>query len=470
MVYGVTTGIGKLADGSTGEVVYTTDGGRVQEFGVWPTPTFIRQFGVGLLNQPRKLAVDPATRDLFVVSARDQHIVVFNPSGTMIGQFGSTGSGNGQFLNDPRGITISSDGIVFVSDSGNKRVEAFSSTGPGYNYMYQFGSGELVDERGLIATPDGKVAVTDEWGYGLKEYDYTSSGATLSRSLYGNSPPAPGFDSPRGIDIDQSTGDVYVVDWWNQRIEKFDQNGNFLLAWGMRGPKSVPGSINFAWDLAVRPSNGNIYLANRESHEIEVFNSSGNYLLRWGARGKSASNQFLFPQGITFDPTTAPASLLIADSGNGRVIRYSGFTGMGKGLNESLFGGAGSGAGQFKMPTGISVAPTSGNIWIADTQNNRVQRCTPDGSTCTVFTQPVSGTPFKVPWGVSVGPDGNIWVADSGNDRIVEMAPDGTQLFSASAAALGLPSLNGPSQIAFGPSGTIYVSVVWDNEVIELAQ
>ena len=164
-------------------------------------------------------------------------------------------------------------------------------------------------------------------------------------------------------------------------------------------------------------------------------------------------------------------ALLIADSGNGRIIRYSGFTGAGKGLNESVFGKIGTAAGEFRTPTGISVASSSGNIWIADTQNNRIQRCTPDGVTCATYTQPTGGTPFKVPWGVTVGPDGNIWVADSGNDRIVEMAPNGTQLFSATGADLGIPggSLNGPFQVMFGPTGTIYISVVWNNEVIELA-
>jgi DNA-binding beta-propeller fold protein YncE len=265
------------------------------------------------------------------------------------------------------------------------------------------------------------------------------------------------------MDVNPTTGDLYAVDWWNQRIERFDSAGTFLQGWGQRGTKTEPGSINFAWDLAIRPTNGYIYLANRESHEIEVFDSVGNYVTRWGNRG-TALSKFAFPQGVVFDPTDG--SLLEVDSGNDRIQRFQ-ILGTSKGKIVTSYGSSGTGAGQFDTPCGISVA-ADGTIWVADTQNNRIQKRSPSG-TWTVFTAPIGGTSFKSPWGVTVGPDGNIWVADTAHDRIVEMMPDGTQIFSATGADLGVGGpIDAPYEVEFGLAGQIYVSTVWDNRIIEL--
>jgi DNA-binding beta-propeller fold protein YncE len=439
----------------------------------------LAQFGSGHLNQPRQLSVNPSTHHLYVVSARDRQIVVFNQNGVEQFRFGSEGTGNGQFMGDIRGIDIDDNGYVYVSDDGNHRVQVFTADG---TYLTQFGNTSpgtdqyLTDARGLTVTPDGIVCVADEWDYGLKEYavQYSGSdpnGATFSRFMFGGAATAPGFNSPRGIAVNDIVGNpaygaIYAVDWWNQRLEKFDSSGTYLKKWGQRGTKTEPGSINFAWDAAVNPANGNVYVANRESHEIEVFDANGNYVTRWGFRG-TATGKFTFPQGVAFDPTNG--TLLVADSGNGRIQRFT-ILASGKGSFLTSYGTKGTSAGQFMTPTGIDVAP-DGTIWVADTQNNRIQRRNPNtGNWTTYSTANGLSLGFKSPWGVTVGPDGSIWVADTGRDRVVQMTDTGNLIATADKTTPGIGSMDAPFEVAFGVGGEIYVSVVWDNKIIELSE
>lgn len=457
--YGVTTGIGKLADGSSGEVLYAVDGiGRVEKFDL--NGNFISEFGSTSLKDPRQLDVHPTTHNVYVVSARDHQVVVFDLNGTKLFSFGSAGSGPGQFQDDPRGITINQAGTVFVTDSGGDRVEAFNTSGA---FLFSFGSsgtgpGQFNAARGLVATDDGLITVTDEWDFSLKTFH--QDGTFVSRS-FGAAPPVPGVDSPRGIRVD-STGRVFVTDWWNQRIERLNGDGSAPFAWGQRGTTRDPGSINFAWDVSLQPGTNRIFVANRESHEIEVFTVDGAFVTRWGTRG-TAVGELQFPQGLTFAPD---GTLLVADSANGRIQRFSiGADGVGTFL--AAYGTPGpwtSGAGFLDTPTGISTAP-DGTIWVADTGNNSVQTMAPNGTWTRYRTAVVT---FRQPWGITVAPDGSIWVADTGNDRIVKMAADGSVFFAQSGVDLGAGAFDGPHSIAFAPNGHIYVSDIWNNRVIEL--
>ena len=457
--YGVTTGIGKLANGASAEVLYAVDGnGRVEKFDL--DGNYISEFGAGLLRDPRQLDVHPTTHNVYVVNARDHQVVVFDLDGARLFSFGSGGSGPGQFQDDPRGITINPSGTVYVTDSGNDRIEAFDTSGA---YLFTFGSsgsgpGQFTAARGLVATDDGVVTVTDEWDYSLKIF--TQNGAFVSRS-FGAPPPVPGVDSPRGIRID-STGRVFVTDWWNQRIDRLNGDGSAPFAWGQRGTTRDPGSINFAWDVALQPGTDRIFVANRESHEIEVFTVDGVFVTRWGTRGTNPG-QLQFPQGLTFAPD---GTLLVADSANGRIERFSiGADSVGTFLTTyGTPGPWGSGPGFLDTPTGISTAP-DGTIWVADTGNNSIQKMTPNGTWTRYRTAVVI---FRQPWGVTVAPDGSIWVADSGNDRVVKMASDGTVYFAKTGVDLGAGAFDGPHSIAFAPNGHVYVSDVWNNRVVEL--
>ena len=460
-IYGIADGPGIGAGGANAEVIYTIDASRIQKFTT--DGTWLATKVDATLNQPRQIEVNKANGDVYVVNARNKQVVVYNKNLTEVRRFGSVGTGTGQFMGDPRGITVSPDGsVVFVTDDGNRRIQAFSGTTG--SYLYQIGgSGVFTDPRGIEVTADKKLIIADEWDYALKEYSYTSSGATKVREMFGNPAPKTGANSPRGLALD-SDGHIYASDWWNQRIIRTDTSGGGFFTWGQRGIRGESGSLNFQWGVAVQPGTNNVFVANRESHEIKVFNHDGVQLWAWGKRG-SANGDITFPQGLAFDND---GTLLVADSGNGRIQRFS--VGSNSLTWKASYGTPGTGIGQLQMPTGVDTA-ADGTIWIADTKNNRIVSYKPSTNTWAAFVKPVSPRPtksFNVPWGVTVAPDGAIWVADTGRQRLVRMSTSGALSYEVTGASAGTSDFVGPFQVVFDASGDLYMSDTWGNRVIRI--
>jgi DNA-binding beta-propeller fold protein YncE len=501
--FGVTVGPGLDAGNNPAQVVYTTDGtpGRVQAFtlgGAW-----IRTFGSGRVNKPRQLAIDPVTNDVYVISAADKMVDVFTPSGSFITSFGGFNKNPnvlGKFSQDQRGIAIDyidagsgPVGYVFVSDPGSGWIQVFSMSGSVLCAFGTTGTGDsqFTDIRGITITDDHKLLVTDEWGFALKEFDLSDfdgscvlgSDVSFIRKLFGSPPPVPGVDSPRGMDVDAS-GRLFISDWWNQRIERVQSDGGSppqatnAATWGFRGTRQETGALNFAWDVAVQPGTNRVFVANRESNEVRVFdgNNPGVEVTHWGKQGTGLTAAlFKFPQGIDFAPDGV--HVFVSDSGNNRIVEFNiGSNGMpSPAAAYASFGIPGTGPGQFKVPAEIAVAtdPNSGNtyLWVADTQNNRIQRCMLNGAmtgcSWTTISTPAGGTKFKLPWGVSVDPNGNIWVADSGNNRIVEMTPGGTQIIAFNGTDVGAGAFDHPFDVE-SMGSLILVADLWNNRIVAL--
>lgn len=461
--------------------VYVTDGsGWVDKFDL--SGNYIGQFGKGIVNEPRQVSVAPNS-DVFVMDARNHRVDVFNSSGTLLFSFGGLGTGNGQFTDDPRGIDISSDGtMAFATDSGGNRVEVFnlamtsghySSATFDYTIPTGTGNGAFVGPRGITVTADNHILLTDEWGFNLHEFSFTP-GTTSNTDTWDSTPappPVPGVDTPRGVHV-APDGQIYVVDYWNQRIEYVNPNGSGATAFGFRGTRIQKGALNFAWDAAIQPSTGDVFVANRESDQVEVFSGTGTYITTWGTRG-SADGDFLFPQGIAFAPD---GTLYVSDSSNGRIEQFSiGSNSVGTWMaNYGQPGKASQGPGYLNQATGIAFAP-DGTLWVADTLNKSIQKMSTAG-VWTRYTAPIASVtqkPFNVPWGVTVAPDGSIWVSSTGNNAIISIDSNDNLIFDATGATIGVPPLNGtqtiyPFTLAFDSSDNVYVSDVWNNRVLAL--
>jgi DNA-binding beta-propeller fold protein YncE len=494
--------------------VYVTDGkGRVEKFSIGtgspPAITFLDSFGSGTLKQPRQVEVAP-NGDVFVsnrpANATQHYFYVYSDTaGASTAPefgFGGAGSGLGQFSNDPRGIAVTADGtMAFATDSGGDRIEAFMLTQsgghdtaatPSYAISNPGGTGgtAFVGPRGLTTTADNHLLLADEWGYGLHEFVFTpgTTGYSAVWNQTPRSPAVPGVNAPRGVHL-APNGDIYVMDYWNQRVEygKYGSAGvngwtlDSSAAFGARGDPSQPGAINFAWDFAIDPcvscaTAGDVFVANRESHQIQVFSATGTPLFIYGSRG-TADDQFTFPQGIAFSPNGS--DLFVDDSGNDRIQEFT----VGTNTLDYLatFGQKGTGptspAGDLNMPSGITVSPDGSTLWVADTLNNRIQSLTLSTGTWNAPIAAPSGTghqrAFRVPWGVAVAPDGTLWVSDTGNNRVVSMTTAGSLVFSATGASMGVPSVGGsqtiyPFAIAFDSSGHAFLSDIWNNRVLVL--
>ena len=166
------------------------------------------------------------------------------------------------------------------------------------------------------------------------------------------------FKNPADIAFDPS-GNLYITDTFNNRVQSFSANGTFLTTWGSGGADD--GQFQSPHGIEVGPS-GHVYVVDTVNHRIQVFSPEGTFLTKWGSKG-SADGQFESPEWIAIDSTD---NVYVSDRDNDRVQK---FDSSGKFLTK--WGSYGSGNGQFDSPKGIAF-DLAGNVYVVDQKNHRV--------------------------------------------------------------------------------------------------
>jgi DNA-binding beta-propeller fold protein YncE len=124
----------------------------------------------------------------------------------------------------------------------------------------------------------------------------------------------------------------------------------------------------------------------------------------------------------------------------------------------STIGSPGTGNGQFKRPLGMDT-DSSGNVWVVDRENNRLQKFNSEGEYLTqIGTKGSALGQFNDPRGVAIDAEGNLWVTEAGNQRIQKLSPGGPGLLQIKESLLGNPWLSTPSGITIGGDGNIYIT------------
>src|ERR1051325_5708081 len=144
------------------------------------------------------------------------------------------------------------------------------------------------------------------------------------------------------------------------------------------------------------------------------------FVLSWGVRAGGHNGQVLTPYGVATD---ASGNVYVADTGNDRIQKFDP-----TGAFITTWGGTGYGAGQFRQPYGIGTS-RGGYVYVSDTVNRRIQKFDANGKFVAVWGFGGYGDgQFVDPAGIATDAAGNVYVADSGNDRIQKFDSSGTFL------------------------------------------
>jgi len=216
--------------------------------------------------------------------------------------------------------------------------------------------------------------------------------------------------------VDQSTGDTYVVDAFDNSFYKFDSNGTAQYKKGSAGSGS--GQFKDPKGIAV-DSERNVYVADMGNNRIQKFDRNGNFLTQWGSAGNGAG-QFSNPYGIAVDSTN---HVYVADSGNARIQKFDS-----NGNYKVRWGSLGIQDGQMKTPMGVAIN-SDGNVIVADSLNNRVQVFDEDGDFLSKWGSFGSGVgEFQTPTDLTIDQSDRVYVADYINKRVQKLNLVGTYL------------------------------------------
>jgi len=235
--------------------------------------TFKRTIGdtgsaVEKLQRPMNLTI--AYQQLYVADYFLDTINVYSLDGKFIRKIGSAGTAPGEF-DAPGGVAVASNGDIYVADFLNQRVQQLHANG---SYIKQWGvdktvgvfSGKLSYPTDVAVSAEGDIYIADGYNDRILRYDSNGElqlkwGGPFAINIFGKL--NGWFATVTSVTIGPK-GHIFVADFYNDRVQKFDPNGVFLNSFGI----TSNGPTHTAIAMAVH-QNGTVYVADYANHQIQ---------------------------------------------------------------------------------------------------------------------------------------------------------------------------------------------------------
>lgn len=375
-------------------------------------------------------------------------------AGSARGFGGDGGPATAARLSGPLGLALDGAGNLYIADYFNNRIRKVTSSG-------------------TISTVVGTGTV----GFG------GDGGPATAAQL----------NSPYGLAMD-AAGNLYIADTGNNRIRKVTASGTISTVAGTGigdfagdGGVATAAKLNFPIGAAF-DSTGNLYIADQGNNRIRkvtpggvISTVAGNGTAGLdGDGGPATSAQLYTLSGVAAD---GAGNIYIADSTANRIRKVtpdgviSTLAGSGKLFDPGGFGGDGQLATSARIfsPAGLAV-DTGGNVYFADSGNNRVRKITPGGVISTVAGNgivgyagdggPATSAQISIARDITFDTSGNLYIADRSNNRIRKVTPggvistvagNGTAGFSGDGQLAISGQLSGPTGVAVDAAGNLYI-------------
>jgi sugar lactone lactonase YvrE len=348
----------------------------------------------------------------------------------------------------PSALVFDANGNLYFAETGNHVIRKFA--------------------------PDGTITVIA--GTGVQGFSGDGGPATAAM-----------LDSPQGLALD-AAGTLYIADTHNHRVRRVDAAtgaiatiaGNGVAAFSGDGGAATGAALDLPTALALDATASNLYFADTANHRIRrvafatglIATAAGDGTQGFsGDNGPAIAASIDSPLGLAVD---SGGNLYLADSHNQRIRRVDGSSGLITTVAGTGALGSGGDSGQaavatLALPRGVTL-DANGNLYLADTANQRIRRISSAGVITTIAGDGVEaflgdGAPaiaaaLDSPRGVTLSPGGLVTLSDTGNQRIRQVdalpspGPDIHTLAGIGLIQQGVLTLSAPFVMPYG-SGTL---------------
>ena len=314
------------------------------------------------------------------------------------------------------------------------------------------------------------------------------------------------LNQTQGVATD-SAGNLYIADWQNNRVRKVDAATGVITTIAGTGTAGYSGDGAAATGAMLKGPTGvlvdsseNVYIADQANNRVRKIDAgtgvittiAGNGTTGFSGDGGAATNAAMFsPTDLIFD---SAGDLYISDDGNHRIRKVVAGTGVittvaGNGTPGYSGDGGAATSAELYYPAGM-VVDSAGNLYIADTFNNRIRKVA--SGTGVITTYAGTGTAgfagdggaaasaeFNTPARLTLDRAGNMFIADQSNNRVREIflgtgiittvAGDGTAGFSGDGGPGTAAAFHTPLGIAIDNAGSLYISDSSNSRIRKLA-